>query len=124
MTDQYGGCRIRAAHVPHGPCPGSAPEFLSEEVITEPDRLRRNTRAMATDDRADPRPLYVPPSSRDRCGWCRVKATEDRPIFPALGTGESYHPECAAEAEASADTEAQPVGADAEPGDLYGPEES
>lgn len=87
-------------------------------------RLRRNTRAMATDDRVDPRPLYVPPSSRARCAWCRVKATPERPIYPVLGTGESYHGDCATEAEVTAGDPPQPIGADAEPGDLYGPEES
>jgi hypothetical protein len=100
-ADQHGGCRIRAAHIPHGYCPGSAPEYLSEKILV-------------------PR-AYVPPSSRDRCAWCRVKATPERPIYPVLGTGESYHAECATAAEVSAGDPPQPVGADAEPGDLYGP---
>jgi hypothetical protein len=70
---------------------------------------------------APPAAVYVPPSARDRCAWCRRKATPGEPIFPALGTGESYHDGCEAAAAAAAGTEAQPIGADAEPGDLYGP---
>lgn len=33
-------CKIRAAHVPHGECPGTAPEFPSERIIRpEPERV-------------------------------------------------------------------------------------
>lgn len=38
-------CKIRAAHTPHGQCPGTAPEFPWERIeVPDPDRTDNSKR--------------------------------------------------------------------------------
>ena len=60
MTVTAATCRIRAAHVPHGQCPGTAPEFLSERVVVPVEYAAERARAaLAAWDNRDHAGLYL-----------------------------------------------------------------